>query len=168
MDQKLNSTYLITGTNLGDRPANLRRAIVEIEKNIGSVSRCSSVYETEPWGLSNQPSFYNQVLKVNTTLDVWSLLATTLHIEEKMGRVRTERYGARVIDIDILFFENLVINSEKLTIPHPRIRERNFVLAPLAEIAPELVHPVLNQTMQELWTTSDDQLGVKKISPTAG
>lgn len=166
MDEKLNRAYLITGTNLGNRQDNLKRAIVEIEKKIGSVASCSSVYETEPWGLNNQPSFYNQALSIDTALDVWSLLASTLAIEESMGRVRAERYGTRIIDIDILFFENMVINSEKLTIPHPRIRERNFVLAPLAEIAPNLVHPVLHQTIQELWKASDDRLGVKKIYTT--
>lgn len=166
MDQKLNRAYLITGTNLGNRQDNLKRAIAEIEKKIGSVASCSSVYETEPWGLSNQPSFYNQALSIDTALDVWSLLASTLAIEASMGRVRAERYGTRIIDIDILFFENMVIHSEKLTIPHPRIRERNFVLAPLAEIAPALVHPVLHQTIQELWEASDDRLGVKKIYPT--
>lgn len=152
------------GTNLGDRPAHLQQAIVEIERNIGSILNCSSVYETEPWGVTDQPSFYNQVLKVATTLDPLQLLTATLAIEKEMGRVRAERYGARIIDIDILFFDDLVINTDQLTIPHPRITERNFVLAPLAEIAPDLVHPVLHQTISEIWTAGNDQLGVKKIA----
>lgn len=151
------------GTNLGDRPAHLQQAIVEIERNIGSIVNCSSVYETEPWGVTDQPSFYNQVLKVATTLDPLQLLTATLAIEKEMGRVRAERYGARIIDIDILFFDDLVINTDQLTIPHPRITERNFVLAPLAEIAPDLVHPVVHQTISEIWTASNDRLGVKKV-----
>ncbi len=163
-DQKITETYLIMGTNLGDRPAHLQQAIVEIERNIGSILNCSSVYETEPWGVTDQPSFYNQVLKVATTLDPLQLLTATLAIEKEMGRVRAERYGARIIDIDILFFDDLVINTDQLTIPHPRITERNFVLAPLAEIAPDLVHPVLHQTISEIWTAGNDQLGVKKIA----
>jgi 2-amino-4-hydroxy-6-hydroxymethyldihydropteridine diphosphokinase len=162
-DQKIKETYLIMGTNLGDRPANLQQAIVEIEQNIGKILDCSSVYETEPWGVSDQPSFYNQVLKVATSLDPLQLLTATLAIENEMGRVRTERYGARIIDIDILFFDDLVINTDQLTIPHPRITERNFVLAPLAEIAPDLVHPVSHQTISAIWGASEDQLGVKKI-----
>lgn len=151
------------GTNLGDRQANLQRAIVEIEQNIGSILDCSSVYETEPWGVTDQPSFYNQVLKVATSLDPLQLLTATLAIEKEMGRVRTGRYGARIIDIDILFFEDLVIETAQLTIPHPRITERNFVLAPLAEIAPDLVHPMSHQTISAIWDAGNDQLGVKKI-----
>ncbi|WP_262920221.1 2-amino-4-hydroxy-6-hydroxymethyldihydropteridine diphosphokinase [Niabella hibiscisoli] len=103
MDQPLKETYLITGTNLGDRQANLIRAITEIGHRIGSITDCSSIYETEPWGLTDQPNFYNQVLKVSTVLDPLALLEATLAIEKDMGRVRAERYGARVIDIDILF-----------------------------------------------------------------
>ena len=152
------------GTNLGDRQANLQRAIVEIEQNIGSILDCSSVYETEPWGVTDQPSFYNQVLKVATSLDPLQLLTATLAIEKEMGRVRTGRYGARIIDIDILFFEDLVIETAQLTIPHPRITERNFVLAPLAEIAPDLVHPMSHQTISAIWGAGNDQLGVKKIA----
>ncbi len=162
MDQPLKETYLITGTNLGDRQANLKRAGIEIERLIGRITDCSSIYETEPWGVTDQPNFYNQVLKVSTVLDPLELLEATLAIEKDMGRVRAERYGARVIDIDILFFEAIVINTDRLVIPHPRIVERNFVLAPLAEIAPHLVHPLLHQTISEIWKTSKDQLGVKK------
>lgn len=164
MDHQLNEIYLITGTNLGDRQANLERAITEIEKHIGSIVARSGIYETEPWGITNQPSFYNQALKVNTAFDALSLLTATLAIEKEMGRIRAERYGTRIIDIDILFFENLIIRTDRLILPHPRIAERNFVLAPLAEIAPDLVHPVLNQTILELWTASSDQLEVKKTS----
>jgi len=163
MDQRIKETYLITGTNLGDRQANLQQARVEIEQNIGSILNCSSVYETEPWGVTDQPGFYNQVLKVATSLDPLQLLTATLAIEKAMGRVRAERYGARIIDIDILFFDDLVIDTDQLTIPHPRIIERNFVLAPLTEIAHDLVHPLLHQTISEIWKASKDQLGVKKI-----
>ncbi|MGN7786761.1 2-amino-4-hydroxy-6-hydroxymethyldihydropteridine diphosphokinase [Niabella sp. 22666] len=162
-DQKIKETYLIMGTNLGNRKANLQRAIVEIEQHIGPILNASSVYETEPWGVTDQPGFYNQVLKVATSLNPQQLLTATLAIENEMGRIRAERYGARIIDIDILFFDDLVIDTDQLTIPHPRIIERNFVLAPLAEIAHDLVHPLLHQTISEIWKASKDQLGVKKI-----
>ncbi|WP_245957856.1 2-amino-4-hydroxy-6-hydroxymethyldihydropteridine diphosphokinase [Niabella yanshanensis] len=164
INQKIKETFLIIGTNLGDRPAHLQQAIAQIEENVGKILHRSSVYETEPWGITDQPSFYNQVLKVATTLNPLQLLTATLAIEKEMGRVRAERYGARIIDIDILFFDDLVINTGELTIPHPRITERNFVLAPLAEIAPHLVHPVLHQTISEIWSAGNDQLGVKKIA----
>ncbi len=164
MDQKRNEIYLITGTNLGNRMANLQHAAAEIEQNIGQILTRSSVYETEPWGITDQPSFYNQVLKVATTLAPLPLLTATLAIEKEMGRIRAERYGARIIDIDLLFFDNLVIETQQLTIPHPRITERNFVLAPLAEIAPNMVHPVLQQTISEIWKAGKDTLGVKKVT----
>lgn len=144
--------------------ANLQHAAAEIEQNIGKILTRSSVYETEPWGVTDQPSFYNQVLKVATTLAPLPLLTATLAIEKEMGRIRAERYGARIIDIDLLFFDNLVIETQQLTIPHPRIKERNFVLAPLAEIAPNMVHPVLQQTISEIWKAGKDTLGVKKVT----
>lgn len=164
MDQKFHEAYLITGTNLGNRWANIERAASEIEQHTGTILRRSSIFETEPWGITDQPGFYNQVLQIATLLQPEELLAKTLLIEEKMGRIRAERYGARIIDIDILFFDDLIMNTAQLTIPHPRIAERNFVLAPLAETAPHLVHPQLHQTITALWKASVDQLGVKKIA----
>lgn len=164
MDNKPHEVFLITGTNLGDREANLQQAITEIEKKIGRMILFSSVYETEPWGITDQPSFYNQVLKINTTLNPLQLLTATLAIEKEMGRIRKERYGARLIDIDILFFDQVVMDTGTLTLPHPRIAERNFVLAPLAEIAPQLIHPLLHQTILQIWETCGDRLSVKKIA----
>jgi len=163
MENKVNETYLITGTNLGNRMEHLKTAIAFIEKDIGMLIKSSSVYETEPWGLSDQPAFYNQVLLVHTPLSAGEVLVAINKIEKAMGRIRGEKYGARTIDIDILFFNHERHNTETLTIPHPRITERNFVLMPLAEIAGTFIHPVLHQPINDLLLQSKDPLYVKRV-----
>lgn len=160
----INEVYLIIGSNLGYRAANIRQAIFLITDEIGSVIERSSLYETEAWGISDQPLFYNQVLKVQTSLNPQSLLQHILAIEKKMGRVREKKYDARIIDIDILFFNNIILKSANLIIPHPRIGERNFVLAPLAEIAGALVHPENKKNITDLLAESLDKLNVKVVS----
>ena len=159
----MNNAFLITGGNLGDRKRNLETAVSLIEKNTGVIKRLSSVYETEPWGVEGQPNYYNLVIEMLTSLDAQTLMDNLLQIEQEMGRVRTEKYGARTIDIDILFFNDEIINTDTLTIPHPRLHERRFVLQPLAEIAPELTHPVLQKNIADLLHECPDTNVVKKI-----
>jgi 2-amino-4-hydroxy-6-hydroxymethyldihydropteridine diphosphokinase len=146
--------YISLGSNLGDRLANLRNAMTNISPKVKTVAQ-SSVYETEPWGYSDQPSFLNQIIKANTDLAPFDLLAFFKEIEVSMGRQETFRFGPRLIDLDILFYDDLVLNTPKLTIPHPRIIERAFVLIPLVEIAPDLYHPVIGKTIQQLTTGVD-------------
>jgi 2-amino-4-hydroxy-6-hydroxymethyldihydropteridine diphosphokinase len=146
--------YISLGSNLGDRLANLRNAMTNISPKVKAVAQ-SSIYETEPWGYSDQPSFLNQIIKANTDLAPFDLLAFFKEIEVSMGRQETFRFGPRLIDLDILFYDDLVLNTPKLTIPHPRIIERAFVLIPLVEIAPDLYHPVIGKTIQQLTTGVD-------------
>ena len=139
----LHTIYLALGANLGDRGASLRSAIERLRDAV-AVERMSSVYETEPAYLLDQPRFLNMALRGHTTLDPYALLAFLKRIERDMGRAAGPRYGPRVIDLDILLYDSLALATADLTIPHPRMAERPFVLAPLAEIAPELVPPGWN------------------------
>ncbi|MGV8025866.1 MAG: 2-amino-4-hydroxy-6-hydroxymethyldihydropteridine diphosphokinase [Anaerolineaceae bacterium] len=146
--------FLGTGSNLGDRLANLHKAINALN-NIALIDRTSKVYETKPWGFTDQPAFLNQVLTATTNLDPFDLLASIKMMENEIGRSPTFRYGPRIIDVDILFFDDLVLDEERLTIPHPHITERAFVMVPLHEIAPQLVHPRLQRTIDDLITGMD-------------
>jgi 2-amino-4-hydroxy-6-hydroxymethyldihydropteridine diphosphokinase len=150
--------FLATGSNLGDKAANLSAALALIEELVGSLVAVSGIYRTAAWGIEDQPEFLNQALAVDTVLNPETLLATVLDIEHKMGRERVIRWGERLIDIDVLFYGNLVYQTQRLTIPHPFIQERNFVLQPLLEIAPDFVHPVLHRTIRELADESQDPL----------
>ncbi len=161
----MHKVYFSIGGNLGNRPINLNRAISEITKKVGPVLSISSIYETKAWGVENQPDFLNQVLLVKTTLSPLETLETVLAIELDMGRVRTQKWYTRIIDIDLLFFDNQIISSKKLTIPHPFIAERNFVLAPLAEIAPNFVHPVNKKNINTLYANTEDILDIKIWCP---
>lgn len=149
---------------MGDRRKNIETALKLIEQNIGNIINSSSIYETEPWGITDQPGFYNLVLQLQTDLSAEEVLSTSLDIEKKMGRIRHLKYGSRVIDIDILFYNLDILQLPHLTIPHPRISERNFVLAPLAEIAPTLVHPVLDKSIEQLRKDCTDTLRATILS----
>ena len=159
----MNNVFLILGGNLGERRNNLAKALKEIGKTGAVIKKASSIYETEPWGAEGQPNYYNQVIEVLTETDASSLMQYLLTIEKKMGRERSVKYGARTIDIDILFFNSEVIQNDTVIIPHPRLHQRKFVLVPMVEIAPELIHPVLQKTMAALLTASNDTNVVKKI-----
>ena len=159
----MNTIYLGIGTNLGNREENIIEAVDLIEKYIGSVIQSSSIYETEPWGFKSEYLFLNMVVRVETRLSPEILLRKILMIEELMGRVRDGGgYKSRVIDIDILLYDTLVIDNKILQIPHHRMTERRFVLVPLCEIADDLIHPVMGKSIRELLEECRDESKVLK------
>ncbi len=162
----MNSTYLLIGGNLGNRIENLAMARSLIENELGKIIKASSIYETAAWGITKQPDFLNQVLLIKTKFPPEKMMQLILSIENKMGRVRTQKNASRIIDIDILFFNDEIISNENLTIPHPEIQNRKFALIPLNEIASDLVHPVFKQSIKNLLSTSKDKLQVKPLSKT--
>lgn len=153
-DQPQHTVYIALGSNLGDRSANLRSAIAGLPPAVVPTA-VSSVYETPPWGYEEQPAFLNQVVQGTTRLPPVRLMEYLKELEKRIGRRPTFRNGPRVIDLDILFYDQEVCESHRLTIPHPRLQERAFVLVPLAELAPDLFHPVLQKTIRELLTQID-------------
>jgi 2-amino-4-hydroxy-6-hydroxymethyldihydropteridine diphosphokinase len=150
--------YLALGTNLGDRPGNLRAAVKALAPDIHVLAE-SHVYETPPWGYLDQPAFLNMAVQVETGLEPEALLGRLKQIEVEVGREPSFRYGPRRIDIDILFYDDLVLESGALTIPHPRLHERAFVLVPLSDLAPGMVHPVLGISVADL-LAGQDQSGI--------
>jgi 2-amino-4-hydroxy-6-hydroxymethyldihydropteridine diphosphokinase len=159
----MNISFLLIGGNEGDKRSQLAKACENIAGSGCRILRKSSLYETAPWGKTDQNDFFNQALQVQTALDAAILMDILLEIEEKMGRRRLEKYGSRIIDIDILFFNAEIIHSPRLIIPHPEIQNRRFVLAPMEEIAPEHVHPVLRKSIRDLLAVCPDKLEVRKI-----
>lgn len=153
--------YIALGTNLGDREANLANARKSLPPEI-AVVQASSIYVTPPWGYEDQPDFLNQVLETRSALEPLPFLAYLKNIEAQMGRLKTFRNGPRLIDLDILFYGQRVIDKPELKIPHPRLQERAFVLVPLKEIAPDFVHPVLAVKVQTLLTLVDTE-GVRRL-----
>src|SRR3546814_196299 len=150
---------------MGDRVAQLSRARDEIAKEIGTLRHVSSIYETAAWGNEDQPNYLNQVVWVETPLRPLPLLTEINAIEKRMGRIRVNRWESRLIDIDILYYADEVINEADLQIPHPRLPDRRFALAPLQEIAPGFVHPILRKTTSELLDQTSDQLAARLFNP---
>ena len=159
----MNTAYLLIGGNLGNRKENLLTTISLINEQCGPLTNSSSIYETEAWGKTDQPSFLNQALEISTSLNARQLMRKILKIEKIMGRIRKEKLGPRIIDIDILLFGNEIHDLPFLKIPHPEMQNRRFVLVPLAEINSSLQHPVLKKTIAELLEECPDNLEVKKI-----
>ncbi len=155
------TVFIALGTNLGDRPANLKTALQNLRLAVQNLE-CSPVYETPPWGYLDQPKFLNQVVKGGTRLSPADLLSFLKNLEVQMGRQQTKRNGPRLIDLDILFYDRLVMETGNLTIPHPQLSSRAFVLKPLADIAPRLRHPVLGLTVNKLLKEVDAS-GIERV-----
>ncbi len=155
--------YILLGSNLGERQTNLDYASELLSHFVGDIVQQSSVYETMPWGKEEQPPFYNQILYLMTDLTPEHLMLTALQIEEKLGRVRKQKWQERIIDIDILYYGNQIIDTAQLSVPHPEIQNRRFTLVPLVEIAPNFTHPILKKTSLELLELCPDPLEVKRV-----
>jgi 2-amino-4-hydroxy-6-hydroxymethyldihydropteridine diphosphokinase len=164
MKQK-NKAWLLTGSNVGDRLQNLGKARELITEQCGIITSASSLYETEPWGNTHQPQFLNQALEIETSLSAPELMQEILKVEESIGRKRRKKYDPRLIDIDILLFNDERADTDLIRIPHPEMTRRRFVLVPLAEIAPQIIHPVLGKKIKQLLEECPDKLAVKKFYP---
>ena len=153
--------FLGIGSNLGNRKAQLEQAIEGIGSTLGELENISGVYETAAWGITDQAAFLNQAIQITTQLLPQKLMQTILRLEAEMGRKRGIKWGPRTIDIDILFYANEIIHTAELQIPHPQLHLRNFVLVPLAEIAPTFVHPLFKKTIKQLLLECPDKLEAK-------
>lgn len=155
--------FLSLGSNQGDRSTNLFDARKRITKSVGKILRASSVYSTAAWGVTDQPDFLNQVIEIETTLSPGALLDATHKIETSLGRIRSGKWGARIIDIDILFYRDAILNTAHLVLPHPELPNRKFVLVPFNEIAPGFIHPVMKKTIHDLMEGCRDTLAVTRF-----
>ncbi len=142
--------YLLLGSNLGDREKNLAKAVEHLQELGIQIRKKSNIHNTSPWGYTEQPDFLNQAIECWTQLEPSELLRRIKEIERAIGREENFRYGPRIIDIDIIFYDNLILKTEQLSIPHPRMHEREFVLKPLSEIAPNFIHPELQLSVKRL------------------
>ena len=162
-DSSMNKAFLLIGGNMGDRIKLLHEAKLKIEARCGTIRTASSVYETAAWGIEDQAPFLNQALQLSTALAAYPLLHSLLAIEQSLGRKREKKFGPRLIDIDILLFNNEIINTEELVVPHPELANRRFALQCLAQIGGSQIHPVLHKSMLQLLEECTDPLEVHKI-----
>ena len=160
----MNIVFLQLGGNLGDRKQLLIDSILAIENRVGNIVDFSKVYESAPWRVEGQKNYLNQILKVRTTLLADEVLSNVLDVEKQLGRVRIEKWGERLIDIDIIFYNDSIIETPDLCVPHKHLHERMFVLTPLHNIAPEMVHPKYNKTIEELLNMCTDTELVKEYA----
>jgi len=155
--KEMAKVYFLIGGNLGDREQILQSTVESLGNDVGKILNVSAIYETEPWGFEHEQSFLNQVVVVESNLLPEAVLDQTQRIEKNLGRVRKKnRYSERTIDVDILFYDDLIIDTERLEVPHPRMGERMFALAPLAEIAPDFIHPVMDKSILEMKSSCPD------------
>ncbi|RKD14345.1 2-amino-4-hydroxy-6-hydroxymethyldihydropteridine diphosphokinase [Pelobium manganitolerans] len=158
--------FLGLGSNVGDKMAYLQKALALVAERVGAIEKVSSFYATKAWGKTNEDDFYNAAVEMQTNLTAFEVLKTVQKIETELDRVRKEKWGARTVDIDVLFYESDVIATEELKVPHPFITDRRFVLVPLAEIAEQLIHPIKKKSVQKLLEQCTDNLSVEKITQT--
>ena len=152
----MNTVYIQLGSNIGERESFIAKSMEQIEENIGEIITESSIFETIPWGNENQNNFLNSVIKIKTPFDSFEVLQKSQEIENTLGRKRIAKWRERTIDIDVLFYNNEIINTTKLNIPHPLIQKRKFVLVPLSEIAPNYMHPILKKSISTLLSECKD------------
>jgi 2-amino-4-hydroxy-6-hydroxymethyldihydropteridine diphosphokinase len=157
------NVFLLLGSNLGNRELFLQQAVQLIEQNIAPVTKASGIYETQSWGKTDEPDYLNQVVQLQTELPAQTVLERILNIEIMLGRKRDVKWGSRIIDIDILFYGDNIINEPGLIIPHPELHNRRFTLEPLEELAPDFIHPVLKKSVLKLKKELKDSLIVKKL-----
>lgn len=161
----MNVTYLCLGGNIGDRESAIEHSLLKINQQVGEIISKSKIYETEAWGVENQQAYLNQCIEVKTNLNAFELINTLLLIEKDLGRLRNSNltYEPRTIDLDILFYNKEIINTHQLTVPHPRLHLRRFVLIPLSEIAPNYLHPLFNKTIFNLLNECQDTSEVQQF-----
>ena len=152
----MNTVYIQLGSNIGERESFITKSMHKVKDDIGKIITASSIFETTAWGNENQNNFLNSVIEIKTPFDAFTVLQKSQEIENNLGRKRSDKWGERTIDIDILFYNNKIINTKELIIPHPLIQKRKFVLVPLSEIAPNYKHPILKKNISNLLSECKD------------